>query len=125
MRNLPITGNDTVLDAISRLEGIPAVSSKTIWVARPAPGSKGGEQVLPVNWEAIASGGETSTNYQLLPGDRLYLADDSLLAFGNFVDRLVNPVQKLFAFSSLGVSTVQSAQTMGRHYNNVQPQTQP
>lgn len=38
MTRLPITGNDTVLDAISQIYGLLPVADKHhIWVARPAP----------------------------------------------------------------------------------------
>ena len=33
----PITGNDTVLDALAEVNGMQEVSSKRIWIARPAP----------------------------------------------------------------------------------------
>ena len=33
----------------------------------------GPDQVLPVDWEAITRQGDTKTNYQLQPGDRLYV----------------------------------------------------
>ena len=36
---LPITGNETVLDGISQIGGLSAVSSKKVWIARPAPAS--------------------------------------------------------------------------------------
>ena len=100
VQRFPITGNETVLDAIGQIQGLSAVSSKTIWVARPAP--PGREQILPVNWEAIARGGETATNYQLLPGDRVYIADDSLIALNGYIDRLVSPIEQLVTVSSLG-----------------------
>ena len=49
---LPITGNETVLDALSQINGLPPQASKKhIWVARPAPAHKCGEgsdQILPV-----------------------------------------------------------------------------
>src|SRR5262249_37193419 len=46
---IPITGNETVLDAIGQVGGLQAVASKKrIWVARRTPGH--GEQVLPVDW---------------------------------------------------------------------------
>ena len=32
---LPITGNETVLDAISQINGLSRISSKNIWIARP------------------------------------------------------------------------------------------
>jgi protein involved in polysaccharide export with SLBB domain len=80
----PYTGNETVLSAISRAGGLPAVSSKRrIWVARPAPCDKGCSQVLPVDWNAITQGGRTCTNYQLFPGDRIFVKADCLIEFNN------------------------------------------
>jgi protein involved in polysaccharide export with SLBB domain len=70
----PITGNETVLDAIARVGGISQISSIKMWIARPAPNGVGNEQILPIKWDDIASGASTSTNYQLLPGDRLHVA---------------------------------------------------
>ncbi len=46
----PVTGNETVLDAIGQLSQTPGmhkVSSKTMWVARPVPDSCNEEQILP------------------------------------------------------------------------------
>ena len=37
VRRLPITGNETVLDAISQVNGLSQLSKKKIWIARPAP----------------------------------------------------------------------------------------
>ena len=34
---LPVTGNETVLDAISQIQGLSQLSSKSIWIARPSP----------------------------------------------------------------------------------------
>jgi len=71
---LPATGNETVLDAISQVQGLAAVSSKKrIWLARPAPDDLGCSQVLPVDWNAITQGAVTNTNYQVFPGDRIYV----------------------------------------------------
>jgi polysaccharide export outer membrane protein len=72
----PITGNETVLDAISQVNGLEAVSSKHLWVARPSPYGAC-DQVLPVDWNAITQRADTATNYQLLPGDRLFIRKDS------------------------------------------------
>jgi protein involved in polysaccharide export with SLBB domain len=121
VQRFPITGNETVLDAIGQIQGLSAVSSKTIWVARPLPGSSGREQILSVNWEAITRGGETATNYQILPGDRIYIADDSLIALNSYINRLVSPIEQLLGVSQLGATTIQSTEVMGRNFNNVQP----
>src|SRR5947199_70862 len=68
---VPATGNETVLDGIARIGGLPQVASKRdIWVARRSP-QGGPDQILPVCWEEITKQGITRTNYQILPGDRI------------------------------------------------------
>jgi polysaccharide biosynthesis/export protein len=98
----PITGNETVLDAIARVGGISQVSSTNIWIARPAPNGIGCEQILPVNWDEISRGASTATNYQLMPGDRLYIAEDPYLRFDSMVSKYTRPFERLFGFVSLG-----------------------
>lgn len=100
----PVTGNETVLDAISRIGGISQVSSTNIWIARPAPNDVGCEQILPVNWEEISRGASTATNYQLLPGDRLYIAEDPYVRFDSLVAKYTRPFERLFGFISLGTA---------------------
>jgi polysaccharide export outer membrane protein len=101
----PITGNETVIDAVAALGGISQVSSTRMWIARPAPNGVGCEQILPVNWNDIAQGASTATNYQLMPGDRLFIAQDRLTNFNTVVNKLLNPFEKVFGFVSLGTST--------------------
>jgi protein involved in polysaccharide export with SLBB domain len=46
----PCTGNETVLDAVAQINGLPAVASKkNIWIARPGPPELGHEQILQVD----------------------------------------------------------------------------
>jgi protein involved in polysaccharide export with SLBB domain len=70
----PITGNDTALDAIAQVGGLEAPDATEIWIARPASNGIGGEQILPVNWDEISRGAVTTTNYQILPGDRVFVS---------------------------------------------------
>ncbi len=107
---IPITGNETVLDAVAQIGGLTRVSSKKIWIARPAPHGMGCDQVLPVDWEAITRGAVTSTNYQLLPGDRIFVAEDRLIALDALVSKLLNPFERMFGFTLLGAQTVQTLQ---------------
>jgi len=100
----PITGNETVIDAVAAIGGISQVSSTRMWIARPAPNGIGCEQILPVNWNDIAQGASTATNYQLMPGDRLFLAQDRLTNFNSIVNKMLNPFEKVFGFVSLGTS---------------------
>jgi protein involved in polysaccharide export with SLBB domain len=104
---LPATGGETVLDAISRVQGLPTVASlKKIWVARPSPVGNPCSQVLPVDWKAITQAGRTETNYQLMPGDRIYIHADSLITAYNYIDKMVAPVERIFGVLFLGTSTI-------------------
>ena len=109
LTRVPITGNETVLDAISQVQGLTRFSSKNIWIARPSPGGATCDQVLPVNWKEITQGAATATNYQLLPGDRVFIAEDRLLAFDGVINRLTQPFERMFGFALLGIQTVQTA----------------
>jgi polysaccharide export outer membrane protein len=74
---VPVSGGETVLDAIAELRELPASSSThRIWIARPVPAQVGSRQILPVDWAAITEGGSAVTNYQLMPGDRVYVKAD-------------------------------------------------
>jgi polysaccharide export outer membrane protein len=102
---LPITGNETVLDAIAQVQGLSSVSSTdNIWVARPAPAG-GPHQVLPVNWRAVSALGDTGTNYQLMPGDRVYVAAQHLVAADTFLARVLSPIERLLGVTLLGSYT--------------------
>ena len=117
VRRLPITGNETVLDAISQVNGLSQVSSKKIWIARPAPHDFGCQQILPIEWDAITQGAQTATNYQLMPGDRLFIAEDELVTFTNLVTKVTAPFERVAGITGLTANTIRTWQTMGRHYN--------
>lgn len=117
VRRLPVTGNETVLDAISQVNGLSQLSSKKIWIARPAPNNYGCEQILPVDWDAITQGAQTGTNYQVLPGDRIFIAQDQMVTLTNVVTKITGPFERLLGIASLSGSTVRSYQTLGRNYN--------
>ncbi len=100
----PITGNETVLDAIADVGGLEQVSSKRIWIARPTPVPEQ-VQVLPVSWEEITAQASPETNYQLLPGDRLFISEDKLIAFDNGMAKFLAPVYQIMRFATVGAST--------------------
>jgi polysaccharide export outer membrane protein len=110
---LPITGNETVLDAISQINGLAPVSDKKrIWVARRNPGH-GAEQVMPVDWIGISQHGTTSTNYQLLPGDRLYVKADKWRTFDSRLQKVLAPIERVLGVTLLGSETVSSVRGRG------------
>lgn len=115
----PITGNETVLDAIYNAGGLPAQSSRRrIWVARPAPACHECLQILPVDWLAIVQGGSTRTNYQLFPGDRVYVRADPLIQLDNALAKIISPIERVFGIILLGTSVVRQLGSQGGNNGN-------
>lgn len=102
-----VTGNETALDAVTELQGLSGVSSLRMWIARPSRGRPTQQQVLPVDWNAITQNGDTRTNYQLLPGDRLFVAQDELVATDTRLGKLFAPLERVFGIVLLGTSAAQ------------------
>jgi polysaccharide export outer membrane protein len=103
---LPITGNETVMDAVAQVNGLTAVSSQDrIWVSRPAP-EGGCHQVLPVDWRAVVEQADPATNYQILPGDRVFVAAYPLTKLDIVMARMIAPIERAFGVVLLGTSTV-------------------
>lgn len=103
---LPITGNETVMDAVAQVNGLTAVSSQDrIWVSRPAPDG-GCHQVLPVDWRAVVEQADPATNYQILPGDRVFVAAYPLTKLDIVMARMIAPVERAFGVVLLGTSAV-------------------
>lgn len=104
--SFPITGNETVLDAMAQVQSTTSVSSHDIWVARPAPDGLGYEQMLPVNWKDITRGGQTATNYQIFPGDRILVREDHFVALATIIQKVTTPVENLMGTALLGGQTI-------------------
>jgi len=104
---LPFTGNETVLDAISQIGGLTRTTSKRMWIARPSPDPLDYDQILPVNWQAIVKGARTATNYQLLPGDRLFIAEDKIIAIDTLITKVLAPFERVVGFNLLTAQTIQ------------------
>jgi polysaccharide export outer membrane protein len=105
---LPVTGNDTVLDAIAQVGGLGAVASNKMWIARPAPAGAPNNQILPIDFDGIIQTGRTATNYQLLPGDRLYVKANPLVTADTFITRIAAPVERIFGVTALANGTVRA-----------------
>ena len=71
VESLPATGKETVLETLQKFQGWGDLSEASIRLVRPIKGEP--EKTLPVDYEAIKSGRDMKTNYQILPGDRLYV----------------------------------------------------
>lgn len=65
-------GNETVLDAVSQVEGLAAVASKgRVEVVRDG-------KVLAVDWRSFTRRGRLATNYEIMPGDLVRVAGPSI-----------------------------------------------
>jgi polysaccharide export outer membrane protein len=114
---LPHTGSETVLDAIGQVSGLPAVASKSrTWVARPKSDDVE-DEVLPIDWRAITQRGRSETNYQIYPGDRIYVAAEPLVTMDTLLARTLAPVERIFGVVLLGNSTVRSFRTNNNNNN--------
>ncbi len=106
VRRLPITGKETVLDAISQINGLSQVSSKNIWIIRPSASNPAKATILPVDWDGITARGATVTNYQVFPGDRVYIGEDPLITRTNLLAKKTAPIERLSGIVSLITSTL-------------------
>jgi polysaccharide export outer membrane protein len=111
---LPVKGNETVLDALSQIQGLSGSQSTRMWIARPGSNECGGDQILPVDWLGITQRGDIATNYQILPGDRMYIAEDKLVALDTALAKVISPFERIFGVTLLGTQTAKSI----RFFNN-------
>src|SRR5262245_40007719 len=75
----PITGHDTVLSAITQAGGpTRRASEQNIVLSRPTV-PEGCRIVFPVCYTNIVQLGDTTTNYQLHPGDRIFVPSKGML----------------------------------------------
>jgi polysaccharide export outer membrane protein len=100
----PYTGNETVLRAIANCNGLTPNASKRIWVARPV-GNSHKPVILPVDWVAVSAYGMPQTNYQLLPGDRVFVVESRWVAADGVLARMIAPLERIMGFSMLGAET--------------------
>jgi protein involved in polysaccharide export with SLBB domain len=74
----PLIGRETVLDAIQTAGGLSdRASDCQIILSRPTPPNSC-RIVLPVCYDRIVQLGDTTTNYQIRPGDRVFVATRTL-----------------------------------------------
>jgi polysaccharide export outer membrane protein len=71
---VPITGKESVLDALAQpTEKIPNLANCWVWISRPPVGSGSENRILPVDWQAVLTGSDTTSNWRIMPGDRIFV----------------------------------------------------
>src|SRR5262249_37650136 len=107
--SFPLLGGETVLDALSRVNGLPDIASKRdIWIARRSPMPGIPEQILPIDYVAITQHAVTQTNYQVMPGDRVYVKAQGIFRFDRMLQKVLTPIERLLGITLLGSSAVNS-----------------
>ena len=64
-------------------------------------------------WLGISQRGDVTTNYQLMPGDRLYVAEDKLVAFDTALAKIISPIERMLGVTLLGTQTANRITTYG------------
>src|SRR5262249_2197332 len=73
---LPVTGKDTVLDALNYAGGMtPSARRDRVQLIPPRPHGRP-PRVLPIAVAAVPLGADATANYQLMPGDRIVVPAD-------------------------------------------------
>jgi polysaccharide export outer membrane protein len=115
---LPMVGKTTVLDALGQVGGLPyhAATCK-MWLVRPAPVASCETLVLPVDYKGIVRRGETDTNYQIMPGDRLYVKAAPLLTADAYLARVLAPIDRLLGTSLLTSGAITGFQNVSTFHS--------
>ena len=75
----PLVGRETVLDAIISAGGLTdRANNHRLILTRPASPEEP-RKILPICYQQIVQLGDTSTNYQVQPGDRIYVPSLTML----------------------------------------------
>ena len=115
--SFPTMGNETVLDALAKVNGLPDIASKRdIWIARRSPMPGMPEQILPIDYVGITQHGVAQTNYQVLPGDRIYVRAEKIFRVDRMLQKALAPIERLLGITLLGSTTVNNIS--GRGLNN-------
>ena len=112
VRRIPICGNETVLDAVAAIGGLSQFSSKRMWLSRPSPTNSRKGTILNIDYAAITERGATETNYQIMPGDRIFIAPDSAIAINTKLGKVTAPMERVMGLIGLGTSTIQSVKRL-------------
>jgi polysaccharide export outer membrane protein len=56
----------------------------------------------------------TLTNYQLLPGDRVYVKAEKIFRVDSWLQKTLSPIERVLGITILGASTVNEIKGQGR-----------
>ena len=65
-------------------------------------------------WKRFSRGNANLPFHQILPGDRVYISDDPMVASRDRISKTLNPMERLISFASLGTGLIRRMQATGR-----------
>jgi polysaccharide export outer membrane protein len=68
----------------------------------------GPDNVYPVDWKGITQYGAMNTNWQIMPGDRVYVQADPMRRFNNNLSKMLEPIERIMGATLLGSQTSNS-----------------
>ena len=111
----PLSGRETVLDGIIAAGGITrAANTKKVILSRPTH-PDGCRVVLPVCYDNVVQLGDSSTNYQLMPYDRVYVLGAPLVKVDTYMARFLAPINRAMSATLLGTSVYNSFTNNGNN----------
>lgn len=120
-----LSGNDCVLDALAKIDSLPEDPTNKIWISRPSEHGDGPDTILPVRWDDIFSGKSTTTNYPLLPGDRLFVVGGQPAEFGGRQSKPTPTTATPSASGYYGELNVKAAQPATTYGTSPKPKSTP
>jgi polysaccharide export outer membrane protein len=102
---VPITGNETVMDALAYIQGLPVTASlKKVFLARSTCDPHH-PTVLRIDYKCMTRMGSAETNYQIFPNDRIFVGADPWIVFDSGVAKRLSPFERLMGATLLGATT--------------------
>jgi polysaccharide export outer membrane protein len=73
--------------------------------------------MFPIDWHAVVQAADPETNYQIFPGDRIYVKANCLLTINNYLGQFLAPIEQIFGATLLGAGTINTIRNSGRTTN--------
>ena len=66
---------------------------------------------------AVTQHGITATNYQLFPGDRVYVRAEKVFWFDNTLQKVLTPIERVLGLTLLGGSAYNTVTNRRQNFN--------
>ena len=96
---LPLAENKKLLDALSSTPNLSLLSKKKMWVTRTDP-TDGSKRILPIDQNLLLSEKAANHNYDLQPGDQIYVMAEK---WKDYLDSVHAPFEQADSYTTGGI----------------------